>query len=330
MSLKKIVLLGGGVGSSTFTRALKDLPVQLTTIVSSFDDGGSTAAMRRDYGGIALGDFRQCVLANLDLPEELLNALNFRFGKGNLYGVNVGNIFLKAFLSQFKDQREGVTRLHKILGMKHRVLPISYGFAKLQATLSNGRTLGDQSEIATYLNFQKAGIKSISLSREVKINPDARKAIVEANYLIFAPGHFFTSVLPHIYVSGFKDAWLKSKAEKIWFFNLLAHRGQDSFYTLKDYLAWFENVLGGKVFDRVIVNEKISRNTLRLVEDRFVPTRILESDLKHLKRRNIRPEIADLVSVVVRKQPANDSVMRAPLRHDAKKIKRYVEKHVIG
>ncbi|MFH0890783.1 MAG: 2-phospho-L-lactate transferase CofD family protein [Candidatus Liptonbacteria bacterium] len=326
---KKVVLLGGGVGSSTFTSALKDLPIQLTTIVSSFDDGGSTAAIRRDYGGFALGDFRQCVMANLTLPEELSNTLNFRFGRGNLYGINVGNILLKAFLSQFKDQRKGVSVLHKKLGIKHRVLPISHGFAKLQAVLSNGRILRDQSEIATYLNFQKAGIESISLNREAKINPDAKKAILEADYLIFAPGHFFTSVLPHIYVAGFRDAWLKSGAEKIWFFNLLAHRGQDSFYTLKDYLIWFENILGKKVFDRVIINKKISKNILKLVEDRFVPTRVSKSDLKYLKQRKIKPEIADVVSVAVRRQQANDLVMRAPLRHDVEKIKKYVERHVL-
>jgi len=54
---KHIVLIGGGVGASTFTKAIKDLPIQLSTIVSTFDDGGSTGAIRRDYRGIALGYF---------------------------------------------------------------------------------------------------------------------------------------------------------------------------------------------------------------------------------------------------------------------------------
>lgn len=69
MKKKKVVLIGGGVGSSTFTRALLGLPIELTTVVSAFDDGGSTGAIRRDYGGIALGDFRQCVLVSLNLND---------------------------------------------------------------------------------------------------------------------------------------------------------------------------------------------------------------------------------------------------------------------
>src|SRR5438105_2186626 len=105
MREKKIVLIGGGVGSSTFTQALKDLDINLTTIVSSFDDGGSTGAVRRDYGGIALGDFRQCVFASLDLNETLLSALNHRFGRGGLFGVNIGNLLVRSFLDQHKTER---------------------------------------------------------------------------------------------------------------------------------------------------------------------------------------------------------------------------------
>ena len=99
--LKKVVILGGGVGSSTFTKALKDLPIELTTIVSAFDDGGSTGALRRDYQGFALGDFRQCVVSSLNLQEKFVDSLNYRFGHGSLYGSNVGNLLLKSFLYQY-------------------------------------------------------------------------------------------------------------------------------------------------------------------------------------------------------------------------------------
>jgi uncharacterized cofD-like protein len=327
---KKVVLIGGGVSSSTFTRALKDLPIDLVTIVSAFDDGGSTGAIRRDYGGIALGDFRQCVLASMPLDDTIISTLNHRFGRGNLFGINTGNILIRSFLDQHKDEREGILHLHELLGLKNRVFPVSYDFAKLYAVLSNGRVLGDQQQIAEHLSFAEASIKKLYLEPAAKIGKDAREAIVNADYLIFAPGHFFTSVLPHLYVNGFSAAWKKSKAKKIWCVNLLAHRGQDSYYGLREYLGWFENALGRKPFDMLVINESIDKKVLDLVRDRFEKTKIEEADMAYLKKKDVEVVIADLVSSQLRNQQKNDTVMRAPLRHDPKKIRIFFEKDIFA
>ncbi len=325
-----IVILGGGVGSSTFTKSLLGLPVNLTTIVSAFDDGGSTGAIRREYGGFALGDFRQCILASLELNQDLVKTLNHRFGKGNLHGVNVGNLLLKSFFEQFKDQKSAVSKLHSMFGLKNRVIPISYTFAKLGARLSNRRTLSDQHQIATYLSFAEAPISELFLSKKASINPLAASAIKKADFVLFAPGHFFTSVLPHLYVSGFKEAWKASKAEKIWFVNLLAHRGQDSQYSLVNYFAWFQKQLGARPFDKVVLNKQVPPRQLRAVRHRFNELLVTNKDLKKIRSLKINIETADLVSTSVRSQQSNDAVLRAPLRHDVIKIKKYFEKLIYG
>jgi uncharacterized cofD-like protein len=323
---KKVVLIGGGVGSSTFTKALKDMPVELSTVVSVFDDGGSTGALRRDYGGIALGDIRQCFLASMEIDDKMLNALNYRFGRGSLYGINVGNLLLKSFLSQFPIERQGVVRLHKVLNIKNRILPVSYTFAKLRARLANGTWLESQDQIANYYNFLRAPIKALALSRKAKLNPDARKAILKADYLIFAPGNFFTSLLPHLYVDGFPEAWRKSKGHKMWFVNLLAHKGQDSYYSLRDYLAWFERRLGKKPFHSLVLNTRVPSKILRSLADRFEALKVLPEEIKYLRRQGVTCFKADLVSPVIRKQQANDTVLRAPLRHDVRKIRKFFRK----
>lgn len=323
MKKKNIVLIGGGIGSSTFTKAIKDLPVNTVTIVSAFDDGGSTGAMRRDYGGIALGDFRQCIMASLDLDEDIAKTLNHRFGRGNLFGANAGNILLRSFMEQHKGEEEGILHLHELLKIKNRVFPISYDFAKLSAKLSNKRTLGDQQQIADHLSFAEASIKELYLEPRAKISSQAQKAILGADYLIFAPGHFFTSVLPHVYVRGFAQAWKKSKAKKFWFVNLLAHRGQDSFYTLRDYLRWFERSLGRKPFDVLVINKDIAQKTLNIVKDRFEKTKVTENDLRYAEKEKMKIVKADLVSLALRPQEKNDTIMRAPLRHDAAKVRKF-------
>ena len=324
MKKKNIVIIGGGVGSSTFTKAVKDLPVHATTIVSAFDDGGSTGALRRDYGGIALGDFRQCIVANLDLDPVVTKTINHRFGRGSLFSVNIGNLFLRSFLDQHENEEEGVLDLHMMFGIKNRVFPISYDFAKLCAKLSNHRTLGDQQQIADHLSFAEASIKELYLEPRARLGRQAREAILKADYLAFAPGHFFTSVLPHLYVDGFAAAWKKSKAKKIWFVNLLAHRGQDSFYTLRDYLRWFEERLGRRPFDVVVINKDIPKKTLGLVKDRFEKVKVTEDDLRLLQKESVKIVTADLVSPIVHAQGKNDTIMRAPLRHDPVKIRKFL------
>lgn len=328
MSIKKVVLIGGGVGSSVFTNSLKDLPIELSTIVSSFDDGGSTGALRRDYGGIALGDFRQCILSSLKLDNTVTQTMNHRFGGGNLFGINVGNLLIKAFLGQFPNERKGVLALHKLLSLKNKVIPVSYTFSHLCAKLSNKSILHNQNEIATYLNFSEAGIKSLFLDKKAYLSPEAKSAIRKADILVFVPGHFFTSVLPHLLVDDFVKEWKHSKAKKIWFLNLLAHKGQDSFYDFGDYLNWFKKHLGEKPFDLIVINKKVSKKIIKKVQARFQEVKFTPKDAVFLKKQEIFFERVDLVSSTIRKQKANDTVMRAPLRHDAKKIERYFQKIV--
>lgn len=323
MNNKKVVLIGGGVGCSIFTKALLDLPINLSTIVSSFDDGGSTGALRRDYGGIAIGDFRQCIVSSLRLDDVLLQTINHRFGNGDLFGINVGNVLIKAFLAQFSNECDGVRELHRLFCLKNKVIPVSYTFARLCANLSNNTLLRNQHEIATYLNFAEAGIKSLFLDKKASLSPEARHAIRKADFLVFVPGHFFTSVLPHLLVKDFAREWKHSPARKIWFLNILAHKGQDSFYAFNDYLHWFEKYLGKHPFDIVVVNKEVPKRILKMVRARFQAVRFVNEDRRFLKKRGIVLNIADLVSTTIRKQQINDTILRAPLRHDIKKIKRY-------
>ncbi len=323
---KVVTLIGGGVGSSIFTKSLLALPVDLNTIVSSFDDGGSTGSLRRDYGGIALGDFRQCLVSSIEIEDVILHAINYRFGGGNLFGVNVGNLFIKSFLEQFPTERKGVLELHRLFKLKNNVIPVSYKFAHLCAKLTNNTILNNQNEIATYLNFSESGIKSLFLDKEAPLSPEARKSIRESDFLVFAPGHFFTSVLPHLLVKDFAKEWKKSKAKKVWFLNLLAHKGQDNFYSFQDYLKWFEDHLGKHPFDMVVVNKKVPTKILKMVQSRFQEVKFTKKDFGLLKSQGMRCDVADLVSTTIRKQKANDTVMRAPLRHDENKIRKYFQK----
>ena len=53
---KKVVILGGGTGTSTLVRGLKKFPVAITVVVSVCDDGKSTGILRQEFDIPAVGD----------------------------------------------------------------------------------------------------------------------------------------------------------------------------------------------------------------------------------------------------------------------------------
>ena len=75
MQRKKIVVLGGGTGTSTVLKGLKYFPVDITAIITVSDNGKSTGRLRKEFYTPAVGDIRH-VLSNLStLPDEVKNIM---------------------------------------------------------------------------------------------------------------------------------------------------------------------------------------------------------------------------------------------------------------
>ena len=75
----KVVILGGGTGTSTLVRGLKKFPVDLSVVVSVCDDGKSTGKLREEFDIPAVGDLRK-VIASLSETEPLFEKLlEYRF-----------------------------------------------------------------------------------------------------------------------------------------------------------------------------------------------------------------------------------------------------------
>ena len=82
-NLKKVVVIGGGSGSSVALKGLKNYDIDITAIVTMFDSGGSTGILRDEFGYPSFGDLRQCLLAlasdKNDKVSALKKVLDFRF-----------------------------------------------------------------------------------------------------------------------------------------------------------------------------------------------------------------------------------------------------------
>ena len=79
MKKKKVVILGGGTGSSRVLMSLKDLPIDITAVVTVSDNGSSTGKLREEFVMPGMGDLRKIVVSLSNAPEKIKNLLEYRF-----------------------------------------------------------------------------------------------------------------------------------------------------------------------------------------------------------------------------------------------------------
>ncbi|MCH8109001.1 MAG: YvcK family protein, partial [Chloroflexi bacterium] len=238
-SLKpKILVIGGGSGSSNILRGLKRYPVELTVIVTMFDSGGSSGLLRKEFGYPPFGDLRQCLMALSDDSQDtqrLKEALEFRFGTdSSLKGHSVGNLLLAALTSLSDNLELALHDISRLLGVTGQVIPVTLETAELCAELDDGRLIVGESDID--LRFTPLPrIKKIFLNREVEANPRAIQAILDADAIVFGPGDLYTSILPNTLPKGIVDAVASSKGIRIYMCNLMTKQGETDGFKASDF-----------------------------------------------------------------------------------------------
>jgi len=307
----KIVVLGGGTGNFTVLSGLKKHPVDLTAIVAMADDGGSTGTLRDELGVLPPGDIRQCLVALSESDELMRELMNYRFEKGALKGHNFGNLLLSA-LEIMTDHDSAVETVSEILRIKGRVLPATLDDVKLVAYLKDGKVVRGEHTIE-YQNLDN--LEKITLEPKARANPNATKAIREADLIVIAPGDFYQSTVPNLLVSGVARAIREGKAKKVYVCNLMTKAGHTEGYSVKDFTKEVEQFIGGKI-DRVIYNNKKPNPALikKYAEKGEQP---VEFEEKLPKNRFVG---GDLLSKKFAKPVKGDPLRRNLVRHDSEKL----------
>lgn len=229
MSLPKVVAFGGGHGLAATLMALKRLTDQVTAVVTVADDGGSSGRLRDEFDCLPPGDLRMALAALTgDSSEGRLwaDVLQSRFGgDGPLAGHAMGNLLIVSLWQRYSDPVVGLDHVAQMLDAQGRVLPMSSVPLVIQADIvgidpsapDEVSTLTGQARIAT----TEADVLQVRLvPHDPPACPEAVQAIMEADYLIFGPGSWFTSVVPHLLVPELVSAILTSKAKRICLMNL--------------------------------------------------------------------------------------------------------------
>ncbi|WP_126417190.1 gluconeogenesis factor YvcK family protein [Trueperella bialowiezensis] len=221
----KVVALGGGHGLYTTLSALRLLTPNTTAIVTVADDGGSSGRLREEFDILPPGDLRMALSALCDDGEWNLtwrDVLQYRFkSDGVLNGHALGNLLLAGVWDLLGDPVRGLDLVGRLLHISGRVLPMAAIPLQIEADIAEDariRTITGQAEVATC----NADIRQVRIVPE---NPpavcEAIEAIGEADWVIFGPGSWFTSVIPHLLVPELLEALIASKARRALIINLV-------------------------------------------------------------------------------------------------------------
>ncbi|QOL24760.1 uridine diphosphate-N-acetylglucosamine-binding protein YvcK [Thalassotalea sp. LPB0316] len=255
MQLKQanVVAIGGGHGLGRTLSTLSFLGDQLTGIVTTTDNGGSTGRLRRRSSSIAWGDLRNCLTQLVDDQSVGSQLFNFRFdGEDELGGHNLGNLILYG-LGQIQSRPlESIELVRNILQVPTQVLPMSEAPTDLMAFYPEGRCrVGELS-----VDDMPIMPKSLLLAPLVKSPSVCLKAIANADIIILGPGSFLTSVVPPLLVRDISKAIKQSKAHCIFLDNVVKERSPAAALTIDEKLAWIEENTGNQPIHTVITQDQ--------------------------------------------------------------------------
>jgi uncharacterized cofD-like protein len=209
----------------------------LTAIVTVADDGGSSGRLRREFGVLPPGDLRMA-LAALCRDDEWgttwSRVVQHRFSgsaPGELDGHAVGNLLIVALWELLGDTVAGLDWVGRLLGTGGRVLPMAAVPLDIVAEVVGAdpdfpdqvTTVHGQKECAT----TPGEVRSISLlPADPPAVPEAVRAVLNADWVVFGPGSWFTSVLPHLMVPKLAAALRATAARRMVVLNLAPQPGE--------------------------------------------------------------------------------------------------------
>lgn len=263
-----VVALGGGHGLSVSLRALRLLDIEPVAVVGTGDDGGSSGRLREHLGVPPPGDLRMALVALVgDGSGSALwpRVLQHRFGgSGDVEGHALGNLLLVALWEETGDVVAGLDRLGRVLEARGRVLPNSLEPVVVAArvrTIDGARDIVGQARLTLTVGHVE-GLRL--LPEHPRACPEAVAAIRSASTLVFGPGSWYTSVLPHLLVPGISEAIAASSARRVLVLNATPQAGETQGFEAHTYLETWWGLFPDMGLDVVVADPRAVSDAGRL------------------------------------------------------------------
>ncbi|WP_283132922.1 gluconeogenesis factor YvcK family protein [Rhizohabitans arisaemae] len=280
-----MVALGGGHGLYASLSALRRVTDRLSAVVTVADDGGSSGRLRRELGVLPPGDLRMALAAlcgDDDWGQTWSRVVQHRFrSEGELHGHAVGNLLIVALWELLDDPVAGLDWVGRLLGAHGRVLPMASVPLDLAAEVElGGEVTTVMGQVACALTPGR--VRAISLiPPDPPASPEAVQAVLDADWVVFGPGSWFTSVLPHLMVPELARALVETRARRLVALNLAPQPGETDGFSPQAHLEVLQAHAPDLTVDVVLADGGV-------VEDR-IP---LERAAKALGARLVLADVA--------------------------------------
>ncbi|MGE0059984.1 MAG: uridine diphosphate-N-acetylglucosamine-binding protein YvcK [Dehalococcoidia bacterium] len=252
----KIVAIGGGTGLPVLLRGLKQHTSNLTAIVTVGDDGGSSGRLRQELGVLPPGDLRNCIAALAEAEPLMTSLFQYRFNEGSgLEGHSFGNLFIVAMSGVTGNFEEAVRETSRVLAVRGQILPSTLHHVTVHARTADGEMISGEHNITEH----GSRIAEIFLQPStIEINPEASRAILEADLIVVGPGSLLTSVLPNLLVNGVRQRLAVSRATKVYVCNVATQHGETDDFSVSDHFQTLVQHVGPGLFDYVLANDNVA------------------------------------------------------------------------
>jgi len=238
-----IVAIGGGTGLSTLLRGLKKYVdaegswsiSRLGAIVTVTDEGGSSGALRKEFGMLPPGDIRNCIVALAEEEDLLSKLFSYRFAAGeSLAGHSLGNLLLTALTDITGGFDNAILAASEVLAIRGEIYPSTLDDVRLRATLADGKELiGEVAISGSLLGDRRKKPRPHARIVHLSIDPPdaqptdgALAALAEADLILIGPGSLYTSVLPNLLIKPIADALRQAKALRVYICNVMTQPGE--------------------------------------------------------------------------------------------------------
>lgn len=223
MSKVKVVLVGGGNGTSMTARALhqyaKDL--QIDAVVSVADSGRSSQTIRKQWRLPAVADIWRVLLALSGEQRHYAYLKELTYGRrfpehASLQGLNIGSALLAGMAKQTGDLTTAIRAVESVLGCIGSVHPASLDIVNLCAKLSDGQVLVGEGHIDEPDQDITAEIDTLYMDPQPPLHPNAAKVLADADIILIGPGDLYTSNIAALLADGTQEAIAESTAKIVY------------------------------------------------------------------------------------------------------------------
>jgi uncharacterized cofD-like protein len=307
-----IVAIGGGTGLSTLLRGLKRYVeadgawsiAKLGAIVTVTDEGGSSGALRKEFGMLPPGDVRNCIVALAEEEQLLSRLFSYRFQQADsaLSGHSLGNLLLAALTDITGGFDHAILAASEVLAIQGEIYPSTLEQVRLRATLADGKELiGEVAISGSLLGDRRkaprphARIVHLGIDPpDVKPTDGALQALREADLILVGPGSLYTSVLPNLLIKSITETIRHAKALRVYVCNVMTQPGETDDYTAQEHLsAIIEHA--GLIVDVMVLNGRKPSDSILATysNEKQFP---VQFDIAAIRELGVTPFFGDIIS----------------------------------